>query len=204
MMIGTRLDSRILRFAATLILVSLVLSACNRDVPTDIHQVRKTEVIISLRALGINRSETFKEVRANALPKAVLAEFRDFHVSGTVEGIADAGQPFNATDVVDPGLPMRSLVVAGLSQHYCALSYWEGGIAMMFKTSIFELSDGAARLVWVSVGQGGFNLQDLKEEIESGRMHNELPEETAEMTGALELHLSLVKNTRNLTSSAEF
>jgi len=175
MMIGTRLDSRILRFAATLTLVSLVLSACNRDVPT--HQARKTEVVISLRALGINRSETFKEVRVNALPRAVLAKLRDFHVSGAVEGIADAGQPFNAGDDVDPGLPMRSLVVAGLSQHYCALSYWEGGIAMMFKTSIFELSDGAARLVWVSVGQGGFNLQDLKEEIESGRMHNELPGE---------------------------
>jgi hypothetical protein len=194
-------------------LVSLAILACNRDVRTDVHQVQKTEVIISLRALGINRGETFKEVRANRLPESVLAELRGFmpperarelHVSGTVEGIADAGQPFNATDDVDPRLPMRSLVVAGLSQHYCALSYWEGGIAMMFKTSIFELSDGAARLVWVSVGQGGFNLHDLKEEIESGRMHNELPEETAEMTGALELQQSLVKNTRNLTSSAEF
>jgi len=185
MVIGTRLDSRSLRFVAALILVSLGLSSCNRDVPTDIHQVRKTEVIISLRALGIDHSETFKEVRGNALPNSVLAELRglippelarELHVSDTAEGIADAGQPFNATDIVDPGLPMRSLVVAGLSQHYCALSYWKGGMAMMFKTSIFELSDGAARLVWVSVGQGGFDLQDLKEEIESGRMHNDLPE----------------------------
>ena len=173
-MIGTRLDSRILRLAATLIPVSLGLSACNRDVPTDIHQVRETEVTISLRALGINRSETFKEVRANALPKAVLAEFRG---GLAVAGLADAGQPFNATDVIDRELPMRSLVVAGLSQHYCALTYWEGGMFMMFKTSIFELSDGPARLVWVSGGQGGFNLQDLKGEIESGRMHNDLPGE---------------------------
>ena len=93
------------------------------------------------------------------------------------EGLADAGQPFNATDDVNPGLPMRSLVVAGLSQHYCALSYWQGGMAMTFKTSIFELSDGAARPVWVSVAQGGFNLQDLKGEIESGRMHNDLSDE---------------------------
>src|SRR5215472_2023234 len=156
-MARTWLDSRILRLAATLILFSLVLSACNRDVPTDIHKFGETEVTISLRALGIDRSETFKEVRTNALPKAVLAALRGFrppelagelHVSGTTEGIADAGQPFNATDIVDPRLPMRSLVVAGLSQHYCALSYWQGGMAMTFKTSIFELSDGAARLVW--------------------------------------------------------
>ena len=55
-MIGTRLNSGILRFAATLILVSLGLSACNRDVPTDIRQVQKTEVTISLRALGINKA----------------------------------------------------------------------------------------------------------------------------------------------------
>jgi len=101
------------------------------------------------------------------------------------EGLADAGQPFNATDDVDPRLPMRSLVVAGLSQHYCALSYWEGGIVLTFKTSILELSDGSARLVWVSRGQGGFNLQDLKEMIESGKMHNDLPKETAKMTGTL-------------------
>src|SRR5215472_3856616 len=132
MMIGTRLDSRILRFAATLTLVSLVLSACNRDVPT--HQARKTEVTISLRALGINRSETFKEVRVNALPKAVLVEFREFRGDEVATArFADAGEPFNATDIREPGLPMRSLVVAGLSQHYWALSYWEGGLDLVFK-----------------------------------------------------------------------
>jgi len=176
-MIGARLDFGILGFVATLILVSLGLSACSRGVPTDTHQVQKTEVTINLEALGINRRETFKEVRANALPKAVQLRLRDPE-NPTSTGLADAGEPFNSTDIIEPGVPMRSLVVAGLSQHYCALSYWQGGMALMFKTSIFELSDGVARLVWVSSQQGGFNLQDLKEEIESRRMHNDLREET--------------------------
>ena len=59
----------ILRFAATLVLVALGLSACKRGVPTDLHQARKTEVTINLLPVGINRSERFKEVRANSLPK---------------------------------------------------------------------------------------------------------------------------------------
>jgi hypothetical protein len=166
-----------MRSAVGLILISIGLLTCTGHFPTNTRSAHETEVTISLRSLAIDHTETFRAVHPNQLPRTVLVELR--------EGLADAGQPFNATDDVDPGLPMRSLVVAGLSQHYCALSYWEGGIVLTFKTSIFELSDGSARLVWVSRGQGGFNLQDLKEMIESGKMHNDLPKETAKMTGAL-------------------
>jgi len=167
MMIGMTLRPQILRFAPTLILISLGLLACNRDVPTDKDQARKTEVTISLRPLGINRSETFKEVRANALPKAVLDQ---------MEGVADAGQPINSSDMIsDPKLPRTSLGVAAVSDHYCALTYWQGGIALTFNSKVFELSDGSARLIWASYGQGGLYLEDLKAMIESGRMHNDLP-----------------------------
>jgi hypothetical protein len=102
----------ILRFAATLVLVALGLSACERGVATDLHQARKTEVNINLLPLGINRSERFKEVRANSLPKAVLDQ---------MGGVADAGEPFNATDLIDdPGVPRKRLIVAAISEHYCA------------------------------------------------------------------------------------
>jgi hypothetical protein len=69
---------------------------------------------------------------------------------------------------------MTSLIVAAVSQHYCALSYWQGGIALTFNTKVFDLSDGHAGLIWHSQGQGGFYLEDLKEMIESGRMRNDL------------------------------
>jgi hypothetical protein len=133
----------------SLILISLGLSACNRGGPPDPHHARKTEVTINLRPLGINGSETFEEVRAKALPQAVLDQ---------MEGIADAGEPFNGTDDVDSGKPMTSLIVAAVSQHYCALSYWQGGIALTFNTKVFDLSDGHAGLIWHSQGQGGFYL----------------------------------------------
>jgi hypothetical protein len=164
-MIVTPLRSLILRFPATLILISIGLSGCKRDVPADLHQARKAEVSINLRPLGINRSERFKEVRANALPMAVLDQ---------MGGVADKGEPFNATDIVDPREPMTSLVVAAVSEHYCALTYWKGGIVLTFNTEVFELSDGSARPIWHSRGQGGFYLEDLREMIESGRMHNDL------------------------------
>jgi hypothetical protein len=154
------------RFAATLIVISIGLSACNRAVPTGARPPRTTELAISLRSLGINQSEKFREVRAAALPTAVLDQ---------MGGVADAGQPFNATDAVDPKLPMTRLVVAAVSEHYCALSYWKGGYATSFNTSIFGLSGGSVRLIWVSHGQGGLDLQDLKEMIESGKLHNDLP-----------------------------
>jgi hypothetical protein len=156
-----------MRFAATLILLSVGLPACRRGVPVDSHQARETELTINLRSLGINVSERFKQVRANALPKAVLDHMK---------GVADAGEPFNATDnIVDPRIPRNSLIVAAVSEHYCALTYWEGGIVLTFNTTVFELSDGSARPVWHSLGQGGLYFEDLKEMVESGRMRNDLP-----------------------------
>ena len=88
--------------------------------------------------------------------------------------IAESSQPFNKTDVVYANLPMRQLVVAAVSEKYCIVSYWQGGRALYLKTEIFELSDGKAKRIWVSQGQGGLTFRDLKEMIESGRMHNDL------------------------------
>lgn len=84
-------------------------------------------------------------------------------------GIADPGQPFNATDVVDTKLPMRQLVVAAVSENYCIVTFWQGGIALGLETSVFELSAGRVKRAWVSVG-GGLNFQDLKATVESGRL----------------------------------
>ena len=85
------------------------------------------------------------------------------------------GQPFNTTDIDNLNeLPNQQLVVAAVSDQYCIVSYWQGGITLSFETKIFELSGGNAKLIWVSYSQGGLNFQDLKEMVESGRMHNDL------------------------------
>jgi hypothetical protein len=112
-----------------------------------------------------NQIQTFREVtRASLLPKAVLDQFG---------GMADRGQRFNSTDIGNE-LPMQQLVVAAVSEQYCIVSYWQGGYALSFETKILELSGGSATLIWVSHSQGGLNFRDLKEMVESGRMHNDL------------------------------
>lgn len=115
---------------------------------------------------GINQTQIFTEVKhADSLPKSVLAQLGK---------IADPGQPFNVTDVVDERLPSRQLVAGALSKQYCIMSYWQGGIAIYFETAVFELSNDNARVIWVSHQQGGLDFRDLKAMIESGRMHNDL------------------------------
>jgi hypothetical protein len=115
---------------------------------------------------SFNEAPVFREVnRANQLPKAVLVE---------LGGIADPKQQFNKTDFVDPKLPMRQLIVAAVSERYCIVTYWQGGRALYLRTDMFDLSDGKAKLIWVSQGQGGFPFHDLKEMVDSGRMHNDL------------------------------
>jgi hypothetical protein len=69
---------------------------------------------------------------------------------------------------------MQELVVAAVSEQYCIVSYWQGGITLSFETKIFGLSGGSATLIWVSYSQGGLNFRDLKEMVESGQMHNDL------------------------------
>jgi hypothetical protein len=136
------------------------LLGCKQQPSAIAKSVQEKTVSINLRHLGINQTQMFQEIRqVHRLPEVVLQQ---------LGAMADAGQPFNDS------LPRRQLVVAGVSQQYCALSYWQGGMILEFETSIFELSNRDARLIWVSLGQGGFNLPDLKAMIESGRMHNDL------------------------------
>jgi len=155
-----------------LLLAVFACVACsNKTNPAPKNSIEKGTATISLIAItNSNQTQTFNEVRrASLLPKAVLDQFG---------GVADPGQPFNYTDDIDPKLPMRQLIVAAVSKEYCIISYWQGGDWLEFKTTIVEWSGGSARVIWVSVSQGGFNFRDLKEMVESGRMHNDLPRES--------------------------
>ena len=125
---------------------------------------------INLRAItGSERAAVFHGVtQVSTLPKEVREALPG--------GVADPGQPFNAGDSILQALPMRSLIVAAVSEKYCILSYWKGGEyhGPRFQTVVFELSEPKAIPIWFSKSQGGFNFQDLKEMVESGRMHNDL------------------------------
>ena len=159
---------RITLTLATVLAVAAIFLSCTKPPPP--LELRENIAPINLSAItGSTQAQVFHEVtRANLLPKEVL---------GALEGgIAVPGQPFNAGDDVDPAMPFRSLIVAAVSEKYCILSYWRGGVdpGPRFQTVIFELSEPKARPIWLSRAQGGFNFLDLKEMVESGRMHNDL------------------------------
>ena len=123
---------------------------------------------INLSAItGSNQTQMFTAVtEARQLPKAVLDRLGP---------IASPGQEFNNTDIGDDSvMPSRQLVAAALSRQYCIVSYWQGGIVIWFETAVYELSESQARLIWLSESQGGLNFRDLKQMVESGRMHNHL------------------------------
>jgi hypothetical protein len=152
---------------AILLIILGTCLACNRDCAASDRDFNAQSATINLSAItNSGQLQLFHEVtRRNQLPKALLVE---------LGAIAESSQPFNKTDVVYANLPMRQLVVAAVSEKYCIVSYWQGGRALYLKTEIFELSDGKAKRIWVSQGQGGLTFRDLKEMIESGRMHNDL------------------------------
>jgi hypothetical protein len=153
------------RFRAVTVLLLFIAGiclACNyRNAPPKNPTEEGTATINLSAVTNSSLTEVFHEVKQSSrLPNAVLEK---------LGGIADPGQPFNATDVVDTKLPMRRLVVAAISEKYCIVTYWKGGIALGLKTSIFELSAGRVKRIWVSAG-GGLNFRDLKETVESGRL----------------------------------
>jgi hypothetical protein len=128
----------------------------------------KENASINLSAItGSNQTQMFTAVtEARQLPKAVLDR---------LSPIASPGQEFNSTDIGGDSVgPSRQLVAAALSRQYCIVSYWQGGFVLPFKTAVYELSESQARLIWRSEGQGGLNFLDLKRMVESGRMRDEL------------------------------
>jgi hypothetical protein len=153
------------RFRAVTVLLLIIAGiclACNyRNAPPK-NPTEEGIATINLSAVtNSSQTEVFHEVKqASRLPSAVLDK---------LGGIADPGQPFNTTDVVDPKLPMRQLLVAAVSENYRIVSYWQGGITLSMETRIFELSAGRVKRIWVSAG-GGLNFRDLKETVELGRM----------------------------------
>src|SRR5215472_9114085 len=120
--------------AALLLIVILIFLACkNRNAPPKNPTEEGTATINLSAVTNSSQTEVFHEVKqASLLPSAVLEAFG---------GMADPGQPFNASDDVDPNLPMQQLIVAAVSENYCIVSYAHGGIALeLLDTSIFKLS----------------------------------------------------------------
>lgn len=73
------------------------------------------------------------------LPPAVLRAFTEQNGSRLV--MANPGKKFRATDVViDPTLPYRRLIFAGLSDDRCFVHYEQGGLAHSYVVALFQVT----------------------------------------------------------------
>jgi hypothetical protein len=62
-------------------------------------------------------------------------------------GIADRGARFNTTDVIQPGLPMRRFVIAGVASDAALVAYERGGRGYSVGVSLFDWSGSRVRRV---------------------------------------------------------
>ena len=104
--------------------------------PTVVVPVPTTGTIIPpTTACDIIARESFTEVDdLHLLPKRIQALF-DYP-------IANKGEPFNATDVIDLSkpLPGARFAIAGISARYALLAVERGGVAHSLETSLYNLT----------------------------------------------------------------
>ena len=127
-----------------------------------------------------------------ALPEALRAHLKDerFQIVTSIRGlplgvrdgletlfgsqeldIAEPGAEFQATDViVNPKLPIRRLVVAGCSNDFHCLVYYErGGIAHTWQVALFHWTPAATRFEWGGSAPGGLaTIDDVRTAVLSG------------------------------------
>lgn len=97
---------------------------------------------------------------------------------GERDGMADAGQPFERTDMLGPKpLPFQRLIFAGTSSGYCFVYSEQGGFAYWMQVSLYRLSAGQAILVWRGTPHGNLTVLDLaqlRDAINKGKLDNVL------------------------------
>lgn len=139
------MKSLLLLFAAVLLSADIGHAAsADLKVPSEVRQ--------ALRDGG-----KFREITKVAdLPPGVLKAVTN---GGNI--MANPGDDFQVTDVIDPGksLPGRRLDWAASDGTHCIVHFESGGIAHIFHLSVLELRKGEARELW---SYGGRPLPELK------------------------------------------
>ena len=105
-------------------------SACqHRATPSVAWEGREFVEVSSLTSLPVMIQDSLGAQRAGA------------------EGIADRGGRFNTTDVIEPGLPMRRFVVAGLAPDAAIVAYERGGRGYSVRVLLYNWSGSRVRRV---------------------------------------------------------
>ena len=95
-------------------------------------------------------SDSFAAVKVfSAIPKSVQVKLVG---KSALQGIADAGKPFNAAEALFPDLPVRQLIYAGVSLSYCIVYYVSGRSIGSYSDQFacYHYTRLGAELVWKS------------------------------------------------------
>jgi hypothetical protein len=97
------------------------------------------------------------------LPPPVLRAF--IEQGGSRPVMADAGKRFQATDfVLDPSLPSKRLIFAGVSHERCFVHYEQGGRGLHYVLALFTLtSKDSMKPIWRgNCPRSAVRLEDLR------------------------------------------
>jgi hypothetical protein len=110
-----------------------------------------------------------------ALPKPLIEAFTE--TGGSRLTIADPGERFQVTDVVlDPSLPWKRLLFAGLSGNKCFMLYEQGGDIHFYVLALFKLSP-PNRLIPISQGscEAAADIAELRSHVSLGLCSRPMP-----------------------------
>jgi hypothetical protein len=91
--------------------------------------------------------------------------------------MADPGQKWNATDsIIDPTLPGKRLIWAGLGDGYYIIHYERGGIAHSYHILVARLTNDAAKpkLLWSAMGGPFDNYAGFVAALQTGKLDDRL------------------------------
>jgi hypothetical protein len=122
--------------------LACALGACASDAP---RPPAAPQLELETRALAAAQGQRFDYVRrVAALPADVAGALPVLASPGGLlprtGGMADFDQPFNASDVILPGLPLHRLVLAALSPELAVVFTQSGGIAMRWQAVLVDRS----------------------------------------------------------------
>lgn len=107
--------------------------------------------------------------RVNDIPAGVRAAL--FSLMKHDPRLADPGEPFNSTDVVDRRLPMRRLIIAGGLPTSWVVCYEHGGRGYVRRLVIFAVQGAKVELRFSgSVAARVTSLRDLRKAVRDGHV----------------------------------
>ena len=132
---------------ATLIALSVVMAACRAEPPATVEW----------------RDRVFEEVQSLADLPPVIQSALGSSRSG-LDGIADRGQPFNATDAVVGTWPTRRFLVAGRDRETWLVALEHGGRGYSVEVFLFSQPEPTPKQKWVLL-QRPRTLRDVVQQV---------------------------------------